>query len=80
MTDLTQLTERDILIRLDSKFDMIVGRVEALEAATKTLSDWKVASEAMASGKGAVWKLLGGMPSLVWAVVATGGMLFAWFH
>lgn len=32
MTDLSTLTERDILIRLDSKFDMMEARVATLES------------------------------------------------
>lgn len=80
MTDLSQLTERDILIRLDGKFDMIEGRVKTLEDATQVLSNWKIATEAVARGRAGVWGFLGGIPGVAWAVAATGGMLYAWIH
>ena len=78
MTDMIGLTERDILVRLDGKFDMMESRVERLEAAVALLrTEGDEARGAQARGS-IVNDTLMKAPSVIWAVLATASIVYIW--
>lgn len=78
MADMIGLTERDILVRLDGKFDMMEGRVERLESAVDLLR--KEGDEARgAQARGSIVNdALMKAPSIIWAILATASMVYIW--
>jgi hypothetical protein len=80
MTDLAGLSERDILIRLDSKFDMIEGRVATLEEHVSRLDTNASFAAGSAASKASMGEMLLRAPSILWTALAIGAILYAWLH
>lgn len=87
MTDLTQLSERDLLITLVTKFDGmerrvadIEGRVDTLGAHVQVLHDAaeRQRGEQARTARLQEWVFRG--PGSIWAIVAVAGIAYAWLH
>ena len=80
MTDLNQLSDRDLLITLNTKVDDLKAGASDHEARIRTLEAKQQVAAGAASGRMGLFDLFNRSGSTLWALLMVGTIIFAWFH
>lgn len=79
MPDLTQLSDRDLLITLVVKVDDLKGSSSDHESRLRALESKQEVAAGQSAGRVGFFDVVNKATSTIWAVLAVAGMLYLWF-